>query len=250
MFYVYEWYISETKEIIYVGKGSKKRYLCKKHNKLFNEFIKRYKCESRIYKYYETEEQAFEGEYLRIKELKEINQCVCNIYKGGFGGETKTWNEEKRKQYSLNNCMKSQNQRERMKTNNPMKNKEYAMKNGKSHSKKIICDNNIFNSIKECAEYYNVSSSTVGDWLKKGYNTNFKSVRYYGEEEKDLKIKTHKTNCTKIIFDGIEYESIKECAIKNGYKYQTFYDKLFNKKHFENRFILVNQQPSHEKSEN
>lgn len=169
MFYVYEWYIVDTKEIIYVGKGSKKRYLCKKHNNLFNEFIKRYKCESRIYRYYETEEQAFEGEYLRVKELKEKNQCVCNIYKGGFGGETKTWDEEKRKQYSLNNCMKSQKQRERMKANNPMKNKKYAMKNGKSHAKKIIVGETIYDSIKQASQELGVKASSIDSALKRGY---------------------------------------------------------------------------------
>lgn len=51
MFYVYAWYIEETKEIIYIGKGTKHRYKCQKRNKIFNEMIKRFKCEPKIIKF-------------------------------------------------------------------------------------------------------------------------------------------------------------------------------------------------------
>ena len=40
MFYVYEWFVKETGEVFYVGKGIKNRYKVKKHNKFFNDFIK------------------------------------------------------------------------------------------------------------------------------------------------------------------------------------------------------------------
>ena len=50
MFYVYEWFIKETNEIIYVGKGCRNRYKCLQHNRIFKEFIKRFNCESRIIK--------------------------------------------------------------------------------------------------------------------------------------------------------------------------------------------------------
>lgn len=36
MFYVYEWFIKETNEVIYVGKGKGKRYKVRKHNRLFD----------------------------------------------------------------------------------------------------------------------------------------------------------------------------------------------------------------------
>ena len=40
MFYVYEWYIVETGEIFYVGKGCKNRYKSTCHrNRLFDEFM-------------------------------------------------------------------------------------------------------------------------------------------------------------------------------------------------------------------
>ena len=59
MFYVYEWYIVDTGEIIYVGKGFRNRYKCRKHNRIFAEFLKRYNCESRIVKYFEKEEDGY-----------------------------------------------------------------------------------------------------------------------------------------------------------------------------------------------
>ena len=39
MFYVYEWFVKESGEVFYVGKGTKNRYKVKKHNKFFNDFI-------------------------------------------------------------------------------------------------------------------------------------------------------------------------------------------------------------------
>ena len=103
MFYVYEWFIKNTNEIIYVGKGSKNRYKVRKHNYIFNEFIKRYNCDSRIVKYFESEKEAFAAEFDRINELKLIGQCVCNINAGGAGGTIEHWTEERRKTYSENN---------------------------------------------------------------------------------------------------------------------------------------------------
>ena len=50
MFYVYEWFIKETNEVIYVGKGCGRRYKVTKHNKFFNDMIKRFDCDSRIIK--------------------------------------------------------------------------------------------------------------------------------------------------------------------------------------------------------
>ena len=92
MFYVYEWYVVESGEIFYVGKGTRNRYKVRKHNKFFNDFITRYNCDSRIIKEFKTEKEAFEYEYERINELKCIGQCVCNIYKGG----TDIWMKEEK----------------------------------------------------------------------------------------------------------------------------------------------------------
>ena len=42
-FYVYEWYIVDTNEVIYVGKGTGNRYKQTNRNKMFNDFIARTK---------------------------------------------------------------------------------------------------------------------------------------------------------------------------------------------------------------
>lgn len=53
MFYVYEWYIIDTNEIFYIGKGKDKRYkITSKRNKLFTDTIQKYNCNSRIIKYF------------------------------------------------------------------------------------------------------------------------------------------------------------------------------------------------------
>lgn len=182
-FYVYEWYIKDTNEIIYVGKGSKKRYLSKQHNQLFKEFIKRFECKSRIVKYFKDEKDAYYFEYIYIEELKSKSQCVCNINKGGSGGggsfnkSIDRWTFDERKKYSEKNVMKDIKQRERMLKNNPMKNKEYSLKNGLLHRKPIFIGNAKFNSITEASKYFNTPKTTICDWCRKGYFRKNKNIK-------------------------------------------------------------------------
>ena len=172
MFYVYEWYIIDTNEIIYVGKGCRNRYKVTKHNKMFNEMIKRYKCKSRIVKNFDIEKDAFEYEFIRINELRAKNQCVCNIYNGGAGGTVSWWNDEKKKQYSINNVMKSEKQRERMKKNNPMSNPEIAEKTNGQKRIPVIIDGKKYISLKQASIELGVVPDTIRQWCKKGHNTN------------------------------------------------------------------------------
>ena len=136
MFYVYEWFIKENDEVIYVGKGCRRRYKVTKHNKFFNDMIKRFDCDSRIIKEFDNEKDAFSYEYERITELKAKGQCVCNIYEGGCGGTTDWWTEDKKQWYSEHNVMKNEAQRKRMSENNPMKNKSVALKVNKKNFKR------------------------------------------------------------------------------------------------------------------
>ena len=168
MFYVYEWFIKDTNEIIYVGKGCGNRYKVRKHNKFFNEMIRRYDCESRIIKEFEKEEDAFSYEYIRVRELKEIGQCVCNIYEGGRGGTQSWWTDELRKQYSQKNIMKSENQRERMKTQNPMSDPQIAEKANGQKRRKVTIGNTTYNSMTDAKEKLGISYSNILTWSKKG----------------------------------------------------------------------------------
>ena len=157
MFYIYEWYIENTNEVIYVGKGTKNRYKVRKHNYMFNEFLKRFNCNSRIIEYYENEQEAFTAETERISEFKSIGQCVCNINTGGRGGLSEHWTPEKRQKYSEKNVMKSAKQRKRMSKNNPMKNPEIAEKVARQIRKPVIVDGQYFESVTSAAEY-------IGTW--------------------------------------------------------------------------------------
>lgn len=179
MFYVYEWYVKDTNEIFYVGKGSRKRYKVRKHNKFFNDFIKRFNCDSRIIKTFDDEESAFSYEYERVKELKNVGQCVCNIYDGGFGGTKSSWTEDKRKLYSTRNIMKSEYQRKRMSEKNPMKDSKIATIVGIKHRKAVTVDGKYFDSVKEAARYIGTHDRYLTSCLKnrsglcKGYRCEY-----------------------------------------------------------------------------
>lgn len=218
MFYVYEWFITNTNEIIYVGKGSKNRFKVKKHNRFFDEMIKRFNCQSRIYKYFETEEQAFECEYQRIMELKSVGQCVCNINKGGSGGVVSWWTAEKRKYYSEYNVMKSEQQRKRMSENNPMKNKSVAQNVSKKHRRSVVIDGRTYVSVKDASLQLGVTENTVISWCRRGYNTDGKPCRYYDEEQKEYPI-IKKINPRIATYKSVIVDDRKFLTVKDGAEY-------------------------------
>jgi hypothetical protein len=47
-YYVYEWFIVDTNEVFYVGKGKNKRYKQLKKNKYFMDMYNTHKCDVRI----------------------------------------------------------------------------------------------------------------------------------------------------------------------------------------------------------
>ena len=106
-YYVYEWYIEDTGEIFYLGKGSNNRMTSMKdRNKTFKEILKNNKCSCRIVKNNLTEDEAFNlerdyGIFLKEKGLlrachmlgnkkkfvdKETREKISNTLKG-----TKPW---------------------------------------------------------------------------------------------------------------------------------------------------------------
>ena len=221
MFYVYEWFIKETDEVIYVGKGCRRRYKVTKHNKFFNDMIKRFDCDSRIIKEFDNEKDAFSYEYERITELKAKGQCVCNIYDGGCGGTTDWWTEDKKQWYSEHNVMKNEAQRKRMSENNPMKNKEIASKVNEQKIKAVIINGVEYKSVIEVCKKYNVSYPTVKKWCYKGINHLGELCKYKGQEQVVYKGKRYnKGGCKPLIYKGKEYESpidlAKELQVSNS----------------------------------
>lgn len=138
--------------------------------KLLEDYIKYNRlCDGE--KLIDIEKDAFEYEFIRINELRAKNQCVCNIYNGGAGGTVSWWNDEKKKQYSINNVMKSEKQRERMKKNNPMSNPEIAEKTNGQKRIPVIIDEKKYISLKQASIELGVVPDTIRQWCKKGHNT-------------------------------------------------------------------------------
>lgn len=224
MFYVYEWYIKDTDEVIYVGKGCRNRHKVRKHNQLFNEMIKRFDCDSRILKYFETEKEAFDYEFERINELWNKGQCCCNIYKGGLGGTIDWWTDEKREWYSKHNVMKNEQQRIRMSINNPMKNKDIAEKVNAKNRKSVIINGEEYNSVLDVCIKYDTDYSTVKGWCKKGINHLGEQCRYKDEEQIIFQgTRYNKGSCKSLIYMNKEYESpldlAKEVNLSKGVIY-------------------------------
>lgn len=210
MFYVYEWFDVNSGEIIYVGKGTKRRYKVRKHNKLFNKLIAKVPCDSRIIAEFPSEEEAFLCEQERISYLKSIGECRCNIQKGGFGGSVSDWSDAKRKQYSEHNVMKSKEQRVRMAINNPMKNPDVAAKVGKTKARAVVINNETYEGVKQAAAALGVWENTVSRWCKRGYDDKGQPCRYANEEQKQFEIKI--TYSKKVVVDGVVFPSVRSAA--------------------------------------
>lgn len=83
-YYVYAWYIKDTKDIFYIGKGCNKRYKIKKReNKAFMNILENNECDSEILVNNLTEEEAFQLEKIFIAYFKGIFPNLTNVGKGG-----------------------------------------------------------------------------------------------------------------------------------------------------------------------
>ena len=75
-YYVYEWFIVETGEVFYVGKGSGNRATSMKdRNDLFKQIRRERECDYRILRHFMDNKEAFEYEKERGLELKAIGQA-------------------------------------------------------------------------------------------------------------------------------------------------------------------------------
>lgn len=228
MYYVYEWYVVDTNEIIYVGKGTKYRYKVRSQRNVFlTDMLKRYNCSSRIVKTFEDEKSAFEFEYDYIKKLKSQGLCVCNIHSGGAGGSGEWWTDELRKEYSEMNVMKSESQRKRMSANNPMKSKAVAEKTNGKKRKAVIIGDVEYKSVKDVCIAYNTCSEVVANWCKKGVNQDGIMCRYKGEEQVEFRgNRYNKGGCRPVECCGVTYESAKDFAVAMGISDSTAYSWL------------------------
>lgn len=210
--------------------------------------INDFDCDSRIVKIFNNEEDAFKYEYELILYYWSKNQCKCNIKKGGTGGSDKWWNDKLKKYYSEHNIMKRYEQRERMKCNNPMKNKEIAKKVAMKKMRAVIIKGKFYHSIKEAAKSFNKFPEQIQLWCKRGYDMDKEPCRYADEEQKSYKIKT--TNSKAVVIDDKRFSSIKEAAKYYNVWSETIIRAIKNNKPFKGHFCKYdNQQPSRENSD-
>lgn len=213
MFYVYKWFNKNTKEIFYIGKGSKNRYkTIRKRNKLFLEYIKNNECDVEIVQYFENEEEAFKKEYELICHYKKIGQCKCNLDNGGKGGCEFIWTPEMKNYYSKYNVMKTDKQRKRMMENNPMKNPDIAKKVALKQSKPIVIGNQVYENAKKAAKKINVYENAILYWLKRGYSNDYKICYFQGQTNLNIQIKSHACNCKSVLVDNKKFKTVKSAA--------------------------------------
>ena len=214
MYYVYEWYIVDTDEIIYVGKGTRYRYKVRsQRNSFLTDMLNRYNCSSRIIKTFDDERSAFQFEYDHIKELKEKGMCVCNIHCGGAGGSGDWWSDELRKEYSEKNVMKSEYQRKRMSANNPMKNKSIAEKTNGKKRKPVVIGEVEYPSVKAACAALHTTSTAIANWCEKGINRDGARCHYKGSEQAIFNGKRYNIGgCKAVECCGKIYESAKDFA--------------------------------------
>lgn len=250
MFYVYEWFNIENGYIFYVGKGTGKRYLhTKKRNKLFKKYYDNNSCNTRIIKNFSNELDAFKYENDRIIELKKVGQCSCNLDNGGKGGVNFIWTDEMRKYKSEFNPMKEQHQRDRMKKNNPMKNKDIANKVNSKKCRQVIIKGILFKSTKLASEYFGRHPEQIQFWCKRGYDSDKEPCRYADEPQKKFELKI--SNSKKVIIDNIKFNSITEASKHYGVWAETIIRAIKNNRTFKGHTCKYdNQQPSQENFDN
>ena len=244
MFYVYKWFNVKTKEIFYIGKGSKNRYKQTiKRNKLFLEYYNNNECDVEIIEYFDNEYEAFEKEYELICYYKNNGQCKCNLDNGGKGGCNFIWTKEMREYYSKYNVMKNENQRKRMSINNPMKNPKINKKVAQKNKRKVIINNIIYDGEIDASKQIGVATNTILKWCKRGYDTNGNPCRYYNEKQKEFNFKI---SCSKkVMIDNKIFNSVKDGANYIGVWSETLIRAIKNNRKCKGHTCkYVNQQPS------
>ena len=82
-FYVYIWFIKESRKVFYVGKGSGNRATSMKdRNPYFRNIRKNYECDYEIVKYFDSEAEAYEYERLLGLEYKAKGEAWCSFVLG------------------------------------------------------------------------------------------------------------------------------------------------------------------------
>ena len=249
MFYIYEWYNIDTKEIFYVGKGCNKRYkIVAGRNKDFINYYNTHNVDVRIVKEFENESDAFKYEEELMRLYWTQKQPLCNRKEGGNGGVAGVWTDEMKEKMSKENPMKAEEQRLRMSVNNPMKNPEVAKKVGEKHSEPVIINGQYFICTRDAATNLNVHIETIRRWCKRGYDTDGNACRYANKPQTEYSFQ--KTCSKAVLVDGEWFPSVKAAATFMGANDSSPLVRALkaNKKYKGHIVSYANQQPSEENS--
>ena len=103
-------------------------------------------------------------------------------------------------------------------------------KRHKFEGKQVICDGKLFDDIKSCAEFYSVDIYTMCRWLSGNSFVPEKFVQlglsYVGY---DPNYTSYKLNIEKVYYDGIIYDSLRQCVEKTGHCMKTLRDWIDGK---------------------
>lgn len=171
IYYVYEWYIIETNEIFYVGKGKDNRYKTVKRNKFFNDMYNSHNCNVRIVYDKLSEKEAFAKEIELIKYYRKnfLKYRLTNQTDGGEG--ISGWKAPNKFKEKISKLVKGKNnpnynnnwteeQKERLRKiqkQNPIYKNE-----SNPNAKRIMCleTGEIFECIKYCLIKYFIKNET------------------------------------------------------------------------------------------
>lgn len=138
-FYVYEWYITETNEVFYVGKGTARRYKeHKRRNKMFLDIYNTHKCDVRIVKDKLSEKEAFDYEIELINYYRtETSFRLSNVEDGGYQDTPyRHYSEEEKLEWRKRSSLSKKGKINQGK-NNPMYGRSY-LDNKTDKEKEII----------------------------------------------------------------------------------------------------------------
>lgn len=254
MFYVYEWYDTDTNKVFYAGKGTGNRYKVRKHNSLFNKYLAEHSCDSRIVKTFELEEDAFDYELVHIFELWDRGEAWCNIYAGGTGGTQLWWTDERRRQYSEQNVMKDPAQRKRMRERNPMKDHDVASKVSAKLKRGVVLGDVRYDSARTAGEANGVHEATVRAWCKAGMSSDGRKCSYAdGEPVRKTERRPYEHRLSSmsrpVLVDDMYFESTAAAARYLGVRLNNLKAAINRNGKYKGHICrYANQQPSQRKA--
>ena len=143
VFYVYAWYIKDTNEIFYIGKGKGKRYkTVTKRNKFFRDMYNTHNCDVKILLNELTEKEAFELEREFILYIREnTDYRLTNQSDGGEGnaGYHPTIETRKKMSQSLKAIWEEDEFRQKMIALRSDQNSVYKSQEFRDKISKLVC---------------------------------------------------------------------------------------------------------------